>query len=200
MQRVDNDPTDLFENGNPATGIEGTRLMAEWLNSMQEEVCFVIEEAGLTLDTGDDTQLHEALGIDFNDIPSGEKILFYKNTAVVGYSLLDTLDDKVVYVTKGSAAGGQTGGTVHSSGSWTISGLAADSHALTLPEIPAHGHSTPAYNDTQTGLSGFLRRSTNYSGVVPTSSVGGGAGHEHSITHTPAWRQAAYCCTMQQRS
>lgn len=61
MQRVDNDPSDLFENGNPTTSVEGTRVMAEWLNAIQEELCYIVEEAGLTIDTEDDTQILEAL-------------------------------------------------------------------------------------------------------------------------------------------
>ena len=135
------------------------------------------------------------------DIPTGEKILFYKNTAVLGYSLLDTLDDKVVYVTKGSAAGGQTGGAVHSSGSWTISGISVDNHTLTTAQMPAHTHTTPAYNDTPTGAVGFLRRSTNYAQAqIPTSSVGSGSSHPHGITIGSTWRPAAYGFTMQQRN
>ena len=197
MQRVDNDPTDLFENGNPATGIEGTRLMAEWLNAIQEEVCFVIEEAGLTLDTGDDTQLHEALGIDFNDIPSGEKILFYKNTAVVGYSLLDTLDDKVVYVTKGSAAGGQTGGTVHSSGTWT-----QPAHTLTAAEsgLRDHAHIMSCKGAISSEASGFVV-GVNPETDIDTGLVLGGALPAISAhNHGSAWRPSAYNFTVQQRN
>jgi len=200
MQRVDNDPTDLFENGNPSTGIQGTRVMAEWLNAIQEELCYVIEEAGLTLDTEDNTQLQKALGIDFKDIPSGEKILFYKNTAVIGYSLLDTLDDKVVYVTKGSAAGGQTGGAVHSSGSWTISGLAAGAHSITEAELPTLHLEVRASSSGTGGTANAFTRGVNTGGpLVDTTSKGSGTGHAHTITHTPAWRPAAYNFTMQQR-
>lgn len=134
------------------------------------------------------------------DVPVSEKILFYKNTAVIGYLLLDTLDDKVVYVTKGSVAGGQTGGTVHSSGSWTISGISVNNHTLTAAQMPAHTHSTPAYDDTQAGLVGFLRRNVNYAGAVSTSSAGSGGSHPHGVTIGSAWRPAAYNFTMQQRN
>lgn len=57
MQRVDNAPDDLFENGDPSTGTAGTRVMAEWLNAVQEELANVIEAYGLTLDDEDDEQL-----------------------------------------------------------------------------------------------------------------------------------------------
>lgn len=66
-------------------------------------------------------------------VPSGETILFYKDTAVTGYTLNDTLDDKVVYITKGSVAGGETGGSLHSSGTWTK---------------PVHAHTGPSHTHT----------------------------------------------------
>lgn len=65
MQRIDNPPNDLFINGDPTTGTVGTRVMAEWLNALQEEICCVVEESGLTLDAEDDTQLLAALNRTF---------------------------------------------------------------------------------------------------------------------------------------
>ena len=110
-------------------------------------------------------------------VPSGEKVLFYKNTAVTGYSLLDTLDDKVVYVTKGSAAGGQTGGGVHSAGTWTISGLA---HTHTGPSHthtgPSHTHGIPALTLANSGTTANLTISAivyAVSGALYTASAGG---------------------------
>ena len=46
-------------------------------------------------------------------VPSTETVLFYKDTAVTGYTLENTLDDKLVFVSKGSVAGGETGGGAH---------------------------------------------------------------------------------------
>ena len=52
-------------------------------------------------------------------IPSGSIILFYTNTAVAGYNLITTINDSLVYITKGSVAGGESGGTNKASGTWT---------------------------------------------------------------------------------
>lgn len=52
-------------------------------------------------------------------VPAGSIILFESNTAINGYTLLTTDDDSVVYITKGSVAGGETGGTAKSGGTWT---------------------------------------------------------------------------------
>ena len=53
------------------------------------------------------------------DVPSGEIILFEKDTAVTGYSLLVTDDDSIIYITKGSGAGGEVGGTAKAGGTWS---------------------------------------------------------------------------------
>jgi len=74
---------------------------------------------------------------------AGVKMIFYADTAPTGWTLLNTLDDKLLYITKGSSAGGQTGGGVHSTGSWTISGLTVDSHTHTGP---SHTHTGPSHN------------------------------------------------------
>jgi len=44
-------------------------------------------------------------------VPKNEIILFEKDTVVLGYTLLSDVDDEVIYITKGSAAGGTAGGT-----------------------------------------------------------------------------------------
>lgn len=38
-------------------------------------------------------------------VPKNEIILFEKDTVVLGYALLTTVDDEIVYISKGSAAG-----------------------------------------------------------------------------------------------
>jgi hypothetical protein len=70
---------------------------------------------------------------EYVDIPSNEIILFEKDTAVTGYTLLTDVNDNVVYVTSGSSAGGETGGTLKTGSTWTQPG-----HQHT---IGSHGHS-----------------------------------------------------------
>jgi hypothetical protein len=45
----------------PSSGRPGTTLQAAWLNSLQEEVCGVIEKAGLKLDSTATTQLYDGI-------------------------------------------------------------------------------------------------------------------------------------------
>lgn len=53
----------LFTEGSPIAGVQATRVSASWLNTIQEEIANVVEEAGITLDqTGaNTTQLLEAI-------------------------------------------------------------------------------------------------------------------------------------------
>ena len=47
----------------------------------------------------------------YNDVPSGEIILFESAVAVDGYTLLATVDDQLVYISSGGAAGTKPGST-----------------------------------------------------------------------------------------
>lgn len=122
------------------------------------------------------------------DIPSGETILFDKNTAVAGYTLQTDIDDQLVYITKGSAAGGETGGTVYTGSTWTT-----PSHTLTTDEIPSHNHQITG----RMPRSGFSVEHHQYNSRLPiqtydtnpyTSSVGGGQAHNHGDTWRPRGR------------
>lgn len=50
-----------FTDGDPTGGVPSTVLEQSWLNNVQEEIAHVIEEAGITLDGNDMTQLLEAI-------------------------------------------------------------------------------------------------------------------------------------------
>ncbi|EGZ4376801.1 phage tail protein [Salmonella enterica subsp. enterica serovar Lexington] len=51
-----------FTNGDPATGRRATDLNSDMWDAVQEEVCTVIEAAGIPLSKGEHTQLHAAIG------------------------------------------------------------------------------------------------------------------------------------------
>ncbi len=65
MHRTDADGNvgGLFSDGNPSTGVLGTKVDDDWLNAVQEEICNLIEAAGITLVKGTNTQLRAALEV-----------------------------------------------------------------------------------------------------------------------------------------
>ncbi|HHR9170502.1 TPA: phage tail protein [Salmonella enterica subsp. enterica serovar Warragul] len=83
-----------FTNGDPATGRRATDLNSDMWDAVQEEVCTVIEAAGIPLSKGEHTQLHAAIGRLINeqvktrleknqngaDIPN--KLLFLQNVGL----------------------------------------------------------------------------------------------------------------------
>ena len=133
--------------------------------------------------------------------PSGTKMLFYQDTAPSGWTLLAT-NDKLAYITKGSAAGGETGGIAHPTGTWTQ---------------PDHTHTTAHRHNSEGDEAGFMPHSgwdstfemvagyltvdyTLGGGIIPRASKdrpftmaycsaissGGGA-------TANTWRPASYC-------
>lgn len=157
-------------------------------------------------------------------VPKNEIILFEKDTVVLGYTLLTDIDDEVIYVTKGTAAGSiYPGGSTR--GSWTLStsnhthGLAShvhtiQGHVLSLAEIPSHTHSYTDYYDYY----GPVHMADDSGAAYATSRSGttGAAGSSGSHTHgcdaatgttasgggenLTAWRPLGRCFTRQRRA
>lgn len=64
MHRIDvasATPESLFTDGSPAGGVPATTVTASWLNDLQENICKVVEAAGITLLKGNHDQLRESV-------------------------------------------------------------------------------------------------------------------------------------------
>lgn len=64
MHRIDTRtaaPGGLFTEGNVTTGVPATVVSSDWLNGVQEEICRVVEGAGLTLHKSERDQLWQAI-------------------------------------------------------------------------------------------------------------------------------------------
>ena len=97
MKRTDGDShlANQFQDGDAGAGVKGTQVDASWLNNVQEELCYVIEQAGITLDGGDTTQLMAAI---LAHISSFNNTSFY----ILGYQLA-----QATYVAKSFSVSGQ---------------------------------------------------------------------------------------------
>lgn len=131
--------------------------------------------------------------LELRSIPAGEIIVFEKDTAVAGWTLKTDIDDFIIFITKGSAAGGQIGGAAHSTGTWTH-----PNHTLTVDELPSHNHT---YTYSAPSSFWFDPVATASDHVFSTSSQntgskGGGQAHNHGST----WRPKARNFTRQEKN
>jgi hypothetical protein len=132
----------------------------------------------------------------YQSVPSGKTVLFEKNTAVTGYTLQTDLDDYLVYITKGSAAGGDTGGATTSGSTWTQpshdhggGSPETDDHAVTISEMPSHRH-TPGLGGAflASGARGTGEAGDDYQRYTNTDYAGGlydggpADGHNHTLS------------------
>jgi hypothetical protein len=182
----------------------GQTISEDHMNDVQDAVEAL--EIKMGIDGSAVTSSHDYL-IE-NLIPGGTKMLFYADAAPAGWTIENTLDDKLVFVTKGSVAGGDTGGQAHATGTWT-----QPNHQLVASEIPAHTHpgSTAANESahthdstTHTGT-GSAQEGATTGNVSNPETTGAGSAHTHTITvasqggdgnhnHGTTWRPAAYNC------
>lgn len=107
----------LFTEGNPIGGVPATRVAADWLNTIQEEVATVVEAAGISLDqTGSNTsQLLQALQQLFGGgVPIGSIQAYAGSTIPDGWLLCDgrylySLDNPELFDAIGYSWGGGEG-------------------------------------------------------------------------------------------
>jgi hypothetical protein len=120
-------------------------------------------------------------------IPANTVMLFYADTAPTGWTLKNTAEwnDIAVMLTKGSAAGGESGGANNANGTWT-----QPDHVLTVGEMPAHIHSNgvAAYAGY-----GYSPGGGAYIGGYNTGSNGGGNAHNHGSAWRPASKNFIAC-------
>jgi hypothetical protein len=130
------------------------------------------------------------------DVPFGSIFLFETDTSISGYTLLTTVDDAVVFITRGSSAGGETGGTAKSGGTWSMGahshGLASHYHTVSshfhtmshTHNLTSHRHQWFDYSSTGVSYSWYSNGSQinyiTYYGLAQTST--GPAGGEENTT------------------
>lgn len=128
--------SNFFTEGNPGTGTPATVVSASWMNIAQEEISYVIETAGLTLDQADDygdgndtTQLYQAI---LELINTGGSVIAAVNFAASPYTAIsaskiievNTSDGNVVVNLPAVAGvGGQR---------WTVVKMSADANTVTI--------------------------------------------------------------------
>lgn len=125
MHRIDHAtaaPGDLFTEGNPATATPATTVTDDWLNDVQENICEVVEAAGITLVKGEFTQLRDAIkrmitGGDFKD---SVRAATTANITLSGAQTIDGVSviagDRVLVMSQ--STGAENGIYVAAAGAW----------------------------------------------------------------------------------
>lgn len=88
----------FFNDGDPTTATPSTILPADWLNSFQEELCNLVESAGVTLVKGELEQLRLAI-----DYLAQKNEAIYSTSSSSPNSYTTTLDPAPVEYTEGMA-------------------------------------------------------------------------------------------------
>lgn len=110
-------------------------------------------------------------------LAAGTAMLFHQAAAPTGWTQDTTVNDRVLRMVSGAGAG--TGG------SWTISGVTVDNHALTVSEMPAHDHGGGGNtgNDTHSH-SGSTSNDTHNHSMATTQGDGGSVDGKVDDTHS----------------
>lgn len=190
-----------FSDGDPLTGRPSTILQAKFMNAVQRELVHVVEQAGLTLDEQDDTQVYQAMRLMLeNTVATGSRMLFLQAAAPPGWTQDNRVNDRVIRLVDSGGQGGSVGGD------WSISGLNIEGHSLSLDEMPAHDHGGGnhkheylAHGFGNTAGSSYSNRTrlypqapasnTTYSGNI-IQQQGAGNPHRHGASSDGTWRPA----------
>ena len=125
--------------------------------------------------------------------PSGTRMVFHQTDPPAGWVRDDNFNGHLLFTDT-------NGGSNHSGGNWTISGLTVAGHKITVAQMPSHNHGGGNHNHSisdvisspGSGL-GFgsgrtlgTKNTTNSGATV--DSQGNNQAHSHGISHDGNWR------------
>lgn len=117
--------------------------------------------------------------VTFETLPFATQLVFVQAAPPAGWNLNAGLADRVLRVNNTGAGTG---------GSWTISGLSAQNHTLTIGQLPAHTHGLKI---ATAGVSGGGPGNVKIPIVTAseaTESTGNNEGHGHNVLADGNWR------------
>ncbi len=210
MHRID-DPTAVADrfNGNPAIQSPTTKVKADWLNDVQENLCVVVEAAGITLDKGDSEQLLQAIKWISRryGAPAGSVAKMDGSTVPAGYLALDGAEylradypDLVAwYVADGRDITGSTGAhfvvpnyegyferAASSDASVDPAGPRAPGDGAQASQNLAHTHTnSPAPSDSEGGSGRVVTGNSGTSEPLTSWNTGSSGGSEARPVNVP---------------
>jgi hypothetical protein len=118
-------------------------------------------------------------------IPTGTQMLFCAATAPVGWTQIQTYNDRALRLVSGT--GGRNGGSVVFSSVFSSQSITGSNSATTLntAQIPAHAHEVLVSTIFGSGGGTGPFVGINSSGLNTANNTGGGGSHGHTFTGTP---------------
>jgi hypothetical protein len=146
-----------------------------------------------------------------SEIPSNYQILILSNVAISGYILITTMDDELVYITKGFSAGGEYGGNAKIGSTWTqpnhshseanhIHSIGSHIHtfsgttdiAISINRCDNDGHQNSEWQNHSHGISFTALASSDNTGLSSSNFTG-------LASTVNTWRPLGRNFTIQQR-
>ena len=151
-----------------------------WLERVPTAPVWSAEDEGRILYDEGDEQVKFGNSVEwsnagqYNDVPLNTILLIESDTALTGYTLLTNKDDMTVYVTKGSGAGGDAGGSDKTGGTWTTP-LHTHSVATHTHTVGSHVHSVGSHvHSTSARTLSISQMPSHTHGISPDDCSGGG--------------------------
>jgi hypothetical protein len=167
----------------------GSTITHENLNAVNGGTYRHLSAAHVTeLTTSGSCTIHTHAG---GGLPSGAIILVESDTAITGFTLLTDTDDGVAYITKGSAAAGESGGSSKTSGTWTQPNHihSGPSHTHTGPSHvhgqTSHTHAGPNHNHQWNNYISIGTTSQSYNSAGTATNYTAGTQNTY-VTHVAA--------------
>lgn len=207
MHRTDAEDSTVdgkFSDGDPGTGAQATVLGSKWLNNTQEELCTVVETAGLTLNAAANDQLLLAI-----------RRLIRQEMQPIGSFWITTLATTAAtywgfgtWVKRTGALYGQTDGDSQFANPGPVGSTnhkhSTGDHALTAAQMAAHVHAyrdryhaehattlssggatnwefmVPGNYNNNIGTNGSDNDNSAFAYIDSTTNVNAGAGNPHN--------------------
>lgn len=166
-----------YTDGNPQVGTPATDLNAAMFDSIQEEICSVVENTGIALNAGDNTQLLTAIEVIINSAISEATKLIVPDVGELYFTTdLTNPNTKYTGTTWAYLGEGVTLRTAKVDGSDLNAVVGSDNIALTTENMPPHAHSIAG----ETGSSADIGAGTSAFDYGMKATDGSGA-HNHNV-------------------
>lgn len=160
-------PDGFFTVANIAVGQQATIVEADWLNSVQEELVYIVQRGGLSLDKTNNTQILRALSYLFTGA--------WQNVGTTRDLLVPSWATQIVFVLVAGGGGGayaQSDGTTHRAGAGGGAGGAIEAQRDVVPGEVVHVIIGAGGASDTAGLSSSIAFGTEWS----VTCTGGGPG------------------------